>query len=1347
MANHNNNGSWAATPTESADSGLQVRPMGLKINYTFDKDSLVNCLARWPYILQVQTIPLNESNSIGVVDLKTCLQAVAQCSPELAVDSERDYTVYAFDYSEQDTPLVGQGMLCRALEDCNGSASQQLVTGRVTQNLLAIFGNGIRETLEVRLKLTAVPKVARANTMAPAAVNNPIPMPSSLVRTASTMSETNEWNALLQSNPNLGHTRNVSSVSSPILGPVRPFNSAYEARNETMGPNPQIGPTYPASRPGSRLSSMEPNSQSKGQFTRTAAPLDAVGQAPAQDSTSGPPVDSHTKTQSRSASRASSRAPTGKPRGRPRKKPLPREGSTSGYEDGTDAEEQQAPKKRAKTTKVERSNTATFGSAPESLRVVASTAGSLRNFRPIALGGDGQASSHLQEVPRAPTPVPDRRQPSLPYVHPAPPSNLRRQSMSTDQDASFTSSYTEVNRSMSQLQDARSPVESIAHTPYNYSEGPSPADIGSSPPVPRSVMYSVRSSPAPSSPILPPMPAPQLHDSGFMSGGFEGSRLDEEDANKPVAQAPPPDAAVAKPKLKSKPKPRKSRAKKKVQPLAEEISGDVDTLIMHAETPGPAELLPTTSLYNPPPRPCPPPNRRRNSEIPSSLTVTEQAALPPLPSVAHEALTPAPAGLPPVMQHDVLSRMQIAASEEPGPVVPSAMTHQPSLPPMPIATSKESTPAYQSQPPATVSPEKNVSETDYDALERALMDGLCDEQQPFGAVGMDARSFTEDEGQDARNGTVKLTIEQPDASMEPPPVPRCSEEAIAPEPEPELPLPMVAASDPVFPQMASVPGSEPAHPMTDVIGYFDGQFNKNYAKKQIIKQRLEEAIAAGQMPPFCTNCGAIETPTWRKIWKQELEGAPCFHDYSEKPGHVTAINVLKRDEQGMVTRYEMIKKSLGPRDDKDAWTEVLLCNPCGIWFTKWKTQRPPERWEKDGDRLGKPRSKRGARGERAPRPKKPRTQSYTQNYTQSYLTSDLYLPTDPLGPVDGAPSPMNGLPYPFSSFPPPGNGQNGNSANLQGPGSTHSRASTHSRGSGTPGSPIALDDELGATRRLLFPSPRKDGESRILGEVAVNIVQTSPDFREPKQVGSAAEKENSGVIVHDKDDDMADLFGTPMPPRPATPPPKSANSGPFKTPTRPTPSHRPVTRSVTKSITNSIRSSQSIKSPSQLLAMLQRTPSKTPRSSAIPSSASRRRSPRHGGLPSHFLDDGNTLESPFTRSINQLLSEANDFMAPTSPNLLDLDLGNLPDLGSDVNLAPGGHFDFGNLLSTDGMMPSSPPVLRHGHMSVAFGGHLAYDAGSDMWRHLNVIGMENGMVEEDTGESVELVMTKAEPSS
>lgn len=264
---------------------------------------------------------------------------------------------------------------------------------------------------------------------------------------------------------------------------------------------------------------------------------------------------------------------------------------------------------------------------------------------------------------------------------------------------------------------------------------------------------------------------------------------------------------------------------------------------------------------------------------------------------------------------------------------------------------------------------------------------------------------------------------------------------------------------------------------------------------------------------------------------------------------------------------------------------------------------------------------------------------------------------------------------------------------------TDRQGSTHLRGSRAVPSPaIAEDEDLGNTRRLLFPSPRKDGQPKVLGDVAVNVIRTSPIAARLRNVD--ADKKNR-LLDQDMelnllstpnigDDDMIDLFGTP--PRPSTPPPKEKSSVPYKTPTRPTPSHRPITRSVSKSI----RTVRTIgKSPGRVMPQLQKTPTKTPRSSA------RLRSGNSGNnlhyTQAQFeesITGGPTLDfcSPFSSTLNQLLSEANEFTAGSSAHgLVDLDL---PNMGSDLGLS--GHLenlDFGHFLTTDAVMPSSPPLM------------------------------------------------------
>ncbi|TGJ84909.1 hypothetical protein E0Z10_g3859 [Xylaria hypoxylon] len=1239
MAHHN--GPWGGVSPAAEECGPQVRPMGLKVHYTFDKDSQERCLARLPHILHVQTIPM-DGQIIGVVDLGLCLQAISQCSPELAGDEDRDYAIYAFDYSEPDTPLVGQGLLSRGVSQGPESHEPKLVTGRVTKNLLAIFGNGIKETLEVKLKLTAISKIPRNDPLSrPHSAVAPLP---NLAVSSSALSDNGEWGSFVQSHPGLGQKQSPPVMNLPTLAPapMRPYSSSFEMRSDGPQHYPPLQPA-PNSRPGSvGPSSKERNTPS----FRQTPPLAPARQSSAiEETASSQPITKPVKsqTQSRPNSRASSRPPTGRPRGRPRKRPLASEGNTSGYEDGTDGDD--APsrnKKRATTTKVERSNTATFGSAPESLRVAASTAGSIRNFRPVAPAGDAATRSHLQvEGPRAPTPVPEPRFQGHTHSRTMTQSGLRQQTMTFQAVEDLPNpSYPDLNRSMSQ--DARSPMDSVAPSPF--SDEPSPADISSSPPVPRSAMYSMRSSPAPSSPILPPMRVPvQQPDSGFMSGGLEDSRLEDNILNKAAAVPSAPAPAVAKPK------PRRSRAKKQ-EPKSQQ------TLHIHTETPGPPELLPQTSIYNPP--------RPQGSRKRSTAGTPIATEIPVTDSVN-------------ITAPEMTEAVEIRITEE----QPMPKTEQMQI----------------SMPPRI----------DFDALQAAL-DEYPDDPHFLDTLGIDIDSFSP--ADDIIQGNdISHHRTSPDRKMEPPAVPTPASE---PSVEPELPA--VPASDPVLPQLSqSIPMSGGLHPQTDAVDGMESRMNKNYVKRQAIKQKLEEAVALGQMPSFCSNCGALQTPTWRKIWKQERHGVPTYHEYSEKPGHVTAINVLERDDDSLPTLYEVIKKSLGPTDDRSLWVETILCNPCGIWFSKWKAHRPPEKWEKDEQRLTQTRKKRAAGGGTS-RSRKGRAKSDSQ----MNLTSEACLPTDPVGPSDAAHSPKESATTisnadQAENVSEKGSGRNRKRTTTEpkDQGSTHSRVS---RASGTAMSPIDLDGELGATRRLLFPSPRKNGEQKILGEVAVNIVQTGPKVVEITD-GEMTEKKSNyprSQTPEPPNNDFADLFGPT--PRPSTPPPMGASSGPFKTPTRPTPSHRPVTRSVSRSM----RSTRSLVSPNQRLLERTptRTPSRTPRKTprSVFSSGMCRRSPRHL-LPSDAMG-GSGLGTPLTQSISEMFSNTDDLGMAGLSRGYEIDFSSLSHIDNIDHHSDLPHFDFSNLLATDALMPSSPPALRGGDM-LAFGGSLEFEIDSHMGFH------------------------------
>jgi hypothetical protein len=375
-------------------------------------------------------------------------------------------------------------------------------------------------------------------------------------------------------------------------------------------------------------------------------------------------------------------------------------------------------------------------------------------------------------------------------------------------------------------------------------------------------------------------------------------------------------------------------------------------------------------------------------------------------------------------------------------------------------------------------------------------------------------------------------------------------------------------------------------------------------------------------------------------------------------------------------------------------------------MSKYKALRPEDKWQREQDKSSQPTEKK--KRDRSSKAKK------SQSSNQTIPTSEAYFQSDALGPSffqSDAPAPFNqGSPHDQDLQPQEANTvtelQQTESYQKQRASSVRpakrlksvtsnaasaalSRAiqSSPARWLGTRHSPIELEEDFGSTRRLLFPSPRKGESNDVLGEVATNTVQSAVSFHSPHTRGKdqaveTADKENHPPpsLFDEEDDDIIKLFEDELarPSRPTTPVQKSQANNHFKTPTRPTPNHRPVTRSISKSAQSSHK----------LQMLPQRTPTRTP-------STGRRRSPRH-----------NVLESPFTATLNKLLSEGNDEEAANhSPSRhLDfgLDFSALPDLGhsgahdmrSDVlNFQMAGFDPNHDFFSTDIPMPSSPPRL------------------------------------------------------
>jgi hypothetical protein len=334
----------------------------VKVLYTFDDQNKTNCLARLPNALSIPVISLDDATHIGVIELKTCIQAIISASPEMIHKLEQDYTVYAYDYSEYETPLVGQGMLSRVLASAsptpNAPASQSgtMITGRVCKNILGIYANGLRDTLEVKLKLVPVPT----------RFQNEYEQTMNSYRSSSHTS-------LMNSNP---FSMDPQQQQQGLSGQSNRGSADFDSLQNML--TPQF-----AGSPENFDDSISQQQSRPGSATPSVVSMHMTGQ---------------NYDGSRPASRASFRANQDQSFNQIQHQSID---TQDPFNDDIAGEEGPA-RKRARLTQTNWQGKTSFGGRVDSLRVAASTAASIRGFRSSI---DNSAISQ-DMLPRVPTPRP-----------------------------------------------------------------------------------------------------------------------------------------------------------------------------------------------------------------------------------------------------------------------------------------------------------------------------------------------------------------------------------------------------------------------------------------------------------------------------------------------------------------------------------------------------------------------------------------------------------------------------------------------------------------------------------------------------------------------------------------------------------------------------------------------------------------------------------------------------------------------------------------------------------------------------------------------------------------------------
>jgi hypothetical protein len=110
----------------------------------------------------------------------------------------------------------------------------------------------------------------------------------------------------------------------------------------------------------------------------------------------------------------------------------------------------------------------------------------------------------------------------------------------------------------------------------------------------------------------------------------------------------------------------------------------------------------------------------------------------------------------------------------------------------------------------------------------------------------------------------------------------------------------------------------------------DGKSRSGAGARRVrqVQARLDQCIKEGQAPPYCQNCGAIETPTWRRAWSKKIDGTEEDANACLQDPFNLFWEVVEKDDDGKVAKFKVFKKTLVDTD-KD-FLQILLCNR--KWF-------------------------------------------------------------------------------------------------------------------------------------------------------------------------------------------------------------------------------------------------------------------------------------------------------------------------------------------------------------------------------------------------------------------------------
>jgi hypothetical protein len=260
---------------------------------------------------------------------------------------------------------------------------------------------------------------------------------------------------------------------------------------------------------------------------------------------------------------------------------------------------------------------------------------------------------------------------------------------------------------------------------------------------------------------------------------------------------------------------------------------------------------------------------------------------------------------------------------------------------------------------------------------------------------------------------------------------------------------------------------------------------------------------------------------------------------------IHCVEPLSRDDQGKVMTYRIYKQwsFLTPEEkESNMFEQCILCNPCGGFLKKWGRHRPEDMWDQNPS-VPSELVKKNNRG----RKKMDRTKGYGPLSSDIFQDPASHLSTDvPMS--DAVAPPASALPESqtpsvqpdLSAMPPPQISHEDSAASQWSDADAAAALQraiqpSPAKAMGSKESPIDLDESLTPkpVRRTLFPSPRKEGEFKSLGDNQDSETdKAKPDENRPAERSQSPSSEDEAEQLDkencpppiDENDDLAHLF-------------------------------------------------------------------------------------------------------------------------------------------------------------------------------------------------------------------------------